>query len=414
MKAQGCIILGLMILSALSEDITFAGIPDNDDLQVAWKNGGLLNQTLAAMKPGDELFFPENTTYHLVGGITAYNLSDNVIHFDGTLRFTANVKTWPTKSDGSGQVLECFQFFNINNVTFTSSTIGLLNGHGETWWGLLGYVEYLENRPRMLSIANSKNLLIENLYFQSSPYWTVWITDVDGLEIRNSEISNRRNDYDGHDWWNLAAWNTDGFDVTGKNVWIHDCRIWNQDDCIAVKDGSENMLFERIHASGLGLVIGSIGESTVRNITFRDCWMHKTYKGIYLKFRGSGLIEDVTYENIVMDQPEQWPIWIGPAQQADSVNICHADPCSICWPDVPFAQCNMPSNAQYRGITLRNITVNNPVTSTGIIFGSADAMIQDITFENVQYTNPIGDWYLCQNVASGKSIDSYPSPKCLQ
>ena len=98
----------------------------------------------------------------------------------------------------------------------------------------------------------------------------------------------------------------------GKNVWIHDCTVWNQDDCIAVKvlllmlknyqkrkskgpfqDGSENMLFERITASGvsvhlellfffgklskpwtnssyqIGLTIGSIGSSVVNNITFR-------------------------------------------------------------------------------------------------------------------------------------------------
>ncbi len=64
----------------------------------------------------------------------------------------------------------------------------------------------------------------------------------------------------------------------GKNVWIHDCEVWNQDDTIAVKDGSENMLFERITASGVGLTIGSIGSSTVRNITFRDCYMPNTYK----------------------------------------------------------------------------------------------------------------------------------------
>ena len=80
----------------------------------------------------------------------------------------------------------------------------------------------------------------------------------------------------GHSAWDLAAFNTDGFDVSGRNVWIHDVRIWNQDDCIAVKDGSEDMLFERIEASGIGLTIGSIGASTVRNITFRDCHMHKT------------------------------------------------------------------------------------------------------------------------------------------
>ena len=96
--------------------------------------------------------------------------------------------------------------------------------------------------------------------------------------------------------------------MTGKNVWIHDCTVWNQDDCIAVKDGSENMLFERIEASGLGLTIGSIGSSVVRNITFRDCHMHKTVKGIYMKFRAlhaPGSISDILYENIVIDSPEQ-------------------------------------------------------------------------------------------------------------
>ena len=58
-----------------------------------------------------------------------------------------------------------------------------------------------------------------------------------------------------------------------------------QDDCIAVKDTSdgfgpsENMLFERINASGVGATIGSIGCSIVNNITFRDFYMHHPYKG---------------------------------------------------------------------------------------------------------------------------------------
>ena len=64
---------------------------------------------------------------------------------------------------------------------------------------------------------------------------------------------------------------------------MHDCSVWNDDDSFCVKDGSENMLFERIRSSGLGLTIGSIGNSVVRNITFRDVYMYKTYKGIYMK-----------------------------------------------------------------------------------------------------------------------------------
>ena len=106
--------------------------------------------------------------------------------------------------------------------------------------------------------------------------------------------------------------------VTGNNVHIHDCRIWNQDDCISVKDGATNMLFERISCSGLGLVIGSIGASRVDNITFRDCTLPSTFKGIYMKTRWSdsgpvgpsASISNILYENIVMQAPEQYAMYV--------------------------------------------------------------------------------------------------------
>lgn len=106
--------------------------------------------------------------------------------------------------------------------------------------------------------------------------------------------------------------------MTGNNVHIHDCRIWNQDDCISVKDGSTNMLFERISCSGLGLVIGSIGASRVDNITFRDCTLPQTFKGIYMKTRWSdsgpvgpsASISNILYENIVMQAPEQYAMYV--------------------------------------------------------------------------------------------------------
>ena len=38
----------------------------------------------------------------------------------------------------AGDVLECFHLFNIENVTFTSSGVGTLDGQGEVWWGIPG------------------------------------------------------------------------------------------------------------------------------------------------------------------------------------------------------------------------------------------------------------------------------------
>jgi hypothetical protein len=53
----------------------------------------------------------------------------------------------------------------------------------------------------------------------------------------------------------MTAFNTDGFDVSGNNVWIHDCSVWTQDDTFSVKDNSTNMVFERLNASGVGLTL---------------------------------------------------------------------------------------------------------------------------------------------------------------
>uniref|UniRef100_A0A7S3DQZ5 Uncharacterized protein n=1 Tax=Entomoneis paludosa TaxID=265537 RepID=A0A7S3DQZ5_9STRA len=159
------------------------------------------------------------------------------------------------------------------------------------------------------------------------------------------------------------------------------------------------MTFERIYASGLGLTIGSISGTTVRDIVFRDSYLFKTFKGIYMKFRmpsnpldsGNGLVENIYYENITMEAPIQWPIWIGPAQQTggSSANLCHASPCSLCWPTLPFQTCDAVPNTQYRNITLKDIHIRNPQGSPGMILGGSDygdgeASIVDLRFINVR------------------------------
>merc|ERR1739847_33118 len=106
--------------------------------------------------------------------------------------------------------------------------------------------------------------------------------------------------------------------------------------------------------------------------------MHHPYKGIYIKFNGKGsqgTIKDVLYENIHIQKPTSWPIWIGPAQQdikenSGIYNPCHGDPCSLCWPSkIPGANCGSPPGL-IANVTLRNITINKPVTSPGVIFGN--------------------------------------------
>ena len=88
-----------------------------------------------------------------------------------------------------------------------------------------------------------------------------------------------------------------------------------------------------------------------------------------MKFRGcdpepgepdeEARISNILYENIYMDQPSQFAIWIGPAQQY----IINSR-CSILWPqlqDIDGVDCVGARNSLYENITLRNITISDPL-----------------------------------------------------
>jgi len=115
-----------------------------------------------------------------------------------------------------------------------------------------------------------------------------------------------------------------------------------------------------------------------------------------------------------MYKPEQWPIWIGPAQQADSIDICLAHPCSLCWPTLPFAECNMPLNASYIDVTLRNITIIDPLQSPGVIMGSSNIPMKNVVFDNVVVKNAPSNYYVCENTQGVAIGGTSPVPPCFK
>ena len=400
------------------------GAHANDNtLKAALVNRDALNVCFANLHRGDELWIP-NKTFHLMGGVQVHSPSSIIFRIDGTLVYSDATYNWPR--DDVGRVYECMHIYDASNFTITSNAMGIIDGHGSAWWGIVGYLIHKENRPRLMTIESSTNVLIEHILLRNSPYWTFWAPYVDTLEIRHTTIDARRTQFDGHSFFDITAFNTDGFDVTGKNVHIHDCNIWNQDDTIAVK-GGQDMLFENIHASGVGLSIGSIGTETVQNVTFRNIVMHRPYKGIYIKFNGNarrynpGRIQDVVYENILIENPIQWGIWIGPAQQSDTRHPCYANPCSPCWPLVPWSVCNVPKGGVLSNITLRNITITNPHRSPGVLMASQYNRAKNVTFDNVRVVNSSSSvyklwgtqYYKCQHFDGVATGDTFPVPDCF-
>ena len=142
-----------------------------------------------------------------------------------------------------------------------------------------------------------------------------------------------------------------------------------------------------------------------------------------LAFAGSGghngLIEDVLYQNITIDEPHDSAIWIGPAQQADNSNPCHPNPCSLCWPTLPTAECNLPAGGLFRNITLRDITVNNPMKPHSFVMANTTNPMQSVHFDNVVVNNPgtkkgKNYWAVCKGVTGGVATGrTSPVPSCF-
>lgn len=387
-----------------------------------------MNKALAMVGRGDTLLVP-NGTFHVAGGVTGADLYDAVLRIDGTLKWNNNQTAWPRQADG--RVLECWYLSNLNNVTFTSSGTGTLDGSGEGWWGYISYLLIGENRPRLLHIYNSSDLLVENLLLKQSPYWTFFANDVNGIEVRHSAVEVHRDNATDHDWYNMGAFNTDGFDIAGANVWVHDVTVWNDDDCVCVKQldasniraqCSENWLVERVNVSGVGLTVGSIGPSAhhscVRNVTFRDSIMPNSFKGLYMKSRPApagytGEITGVTYQNISLWNPTQWAIWIGPQQAS------YEGACNLLWPFVPGLPCPVPAGITWSDITFKDITVQGAALSPGVILGNETNPMTGLRFDNVVVRNPStepwGDkFYACTNTQGVATGGTSPVPPCFK
>ena len=101
--------------------------------------------------------------YYLMGGIQVANMTGVTLQMDGTIEFSDNMKAWPRRSDGS--VLECLYIADSSNITITSSHKGVVQGNGDTWWGIpgVGYLEREENRPRLVVMYNSKDVSSRSL-----------------------------------------------------------------------------------------------------------------------------------------------------------------------------------------------------------------------------------------------------------
>jgi len=134
------------------------------------------------------------------------------------------------------------------------------------------------------------------------------------------------------------ALNTDGIDPSGKNILIERVKITNFDDAVAVKPMnksgklshcSENIMVRDLEVFfGVGMTIGTVtARSTfdcVKNVTFQNVTFYHPLKAIYIKQnpvypKGTvlgpgegGMISNINYLDIKINNPVWWNVYIGP------------------------------------------------------------------------------------------------------
>mgnify|MGYP003575596780 FL=1 len=163
-------------------------------------------------------------------------------------------------------------------------------------------------RPQMIQFLNCKNILVENIRIENSPFWCLHLLKSESITIRGISYKSLNH-------------NNDGIDPEyAKDVLIENVNFDNGDDNVAIKAGrdhegrantatpSQNIVIRNCNFKGLhGVVIGSEMSAGVRNVFVENCKTAGYLKrGIYLKTNADrgGYIKDVFVRNIKLDEVE--------------------------------------------------------------------------------------------------------------
>lgn len=160
-------------------------------------------------------------------------------------------------------------------------------------------------RPVMLSIQNSKRVMLNGPTFQNSPAWCLHPLMVEDLIVRNITVRNP--------WYSQ---NGDGIDVEScKNVIVENSNFDVGDDAICIKSGKdkdgrdrgipcENLIIRNnvvYHGHG-GVTVGSEMSGGVKNMHVSNCTFMGTDVGLRFKSKRGrgGVVENIFISDVRM------------------------------------------------------------------------------------------------------------------
>ncbi|EMC97953.1 glycoside hydrolase family 28 protein [Baudoinia panamericana UAMH 10762] len=275
--------------------------------QYAYSNGTAddapaINFALSLCARGGVVRFAEGVDYSVLTPVSATNLTNVTIEMKGNLHLPQNITYMQTIFNQSGlSNLYWFTFSGpgIQYVGSSNVSAGWIYSYGQAWWDANIYPGTgLSGRPHLMSFTTTNG----SMQYYKSRKPIAWNVQLSGTNITVSDTF-----IDAFSTTGSFPFNTDGFDVTGKDITITNSVIYNGDDAIAVQSGSSNILFEHgtIGYQSHGMSIGSLGQNqaqyaTVSNVTFNDVTViNAVYASRFKSWEGGqGLAKNITWSNI--------------------------------------------------------------------------------------------------------------------
>ena len=315
------------------------------------------------------LFFKQGTHLHVVEG--------------GKLKGVDAIKYYKIlKTRMEGQTLDYFAaLVNADGLDgFTISGKGTIDGNGKRFWEEF-WIRRKVNakctnlealRPRLVYISNSKNVTVQDVHLQNSPFWTNHLYRCDHVKYLGCTIFAPTS--------GVKAPSSDAIDIdVCHDVLVNGCKMSVNDDAVVLKGGKGTFVDKDpnngpnynviIQNCQYGVVHGclTLGSESFqdRNIILRRCTIKNVKRVVWFKMRPDTpqkyeytTVEDITgnCNSFVVVRP-----W------TQFYNLEKRD-------DMPLSECN--------NILIRNINVKS---RNFFDIGTSDKYaLKNFTFENCQ------------------------------
>lgn len=340
----------------------------------------------------DMVYVPEGT--FVTGAL--FLKSNMTLKVDGRLFGSSRLSSYPVmKYRFEGRESDCYaSLINTMDGRRQNITIcgkGTIDANGRKL-----FMEELKEkravRGRAVCIRNTDGVYLKDITIRQSPAWCLHTIYCNNVVLNNVKIFTKYAE-DGRRYEDI--YNGDGFDPDScSNVYVFNCLIGSQDDCIAIKSGrdeegrkvgipSEDIRITNCRfTSGFGVAVGSETSGDVRRVLVQDCSFKDTYSFASVKSpRGRGsMVEDITYESCIhentSDEHHDCRWFRGALYVDEFYGVEEFDENSM----IPVND----GTPHIRNISFKNIATTTTAGNAVYITGLVESPLENITLENIR------------------------------